>query len=110
MAKDKEYIKLIHTNLGLKLRRAVLSAHPLCERCLAEGITTAASELHHVTPVEYGVTYADKQQLMYDASNLVALCHDCHVKAHNELGRSGKEATRRRTKEQVAAIVHTFFD
>lgn len=110
MAKDKEYIKLIHTNRWLKLRRAVLSAHPLCERCLAEGITTAASELHHVTPVEYGVTYADKQQLMYDASNLVALCHDCHVKVHTDMGRSGKEATRKRNSERVEKIIKKYFE
>ena len=38
MAKDKEYIKLIHTSRWLRLRRDVLSAHPLCQACEAEGL------------------------------------------------------------------------
>jgi hypothetical protein len=46
---------------------------------------------------------------MYDAGNLRALCHNCHVLAHTELGRSGKEATKRRTKEQVDDIIDRFF-
>lgn len=110
MAKDKDYQQLIHTTRWLKLRRDVLTAHPCCQRCEALGHPgVPASEVHHVTPVEYGVTYADKQRLMYDAGNLRALCHNCHVLAHTELGRSGKEATKRRTKEQVDDIIDRFF-
>ena len=110
MAKDKDYIKLIHTPRWLNLRRAILSAHPLCERCEAQGYITPATEVHHQRPVEYGVTYAEKYRLMYDVKNLRALCHDCHVKAHIEMGRSGKEATRRRNAEQVARVVKNFFN
>lgn len=47
---------------------------------------------------------------MYDVKNLRALCHDCHVKEHTEMGRSGKEATRRRNAEQARAVIVKFFN
>ena len=109
MAKDKDYIKLIHTARWLKLRRSILSAHPLCERCEAQGYITPATEVHHRRPVEHGLTYADKHRLMYDADNLCALCHDCHVRIHTEMGRSGKAATLRRNAEQVSAAIRKLF-
>lgn len=109
MAKDEDYKKLIHTPRWLRLRRAVLTAIPLCERCSAQGYITPATEVHHVRPVEYGVNYSEKSRLMYDPGNLRALCHDCHVKAHIEMGRSGKEATRRRNDEQLAGVIRLFF-
>ena len=109
MAKDKEYNKLIHTGRWLRLRRDVLTAHPLCQRCEQEGKITPATEVHHVRPVEEAITYADKRQRMYDPANLMALCHDCHVKVHTELGRSGKEATKKRNEKQVAGVVQRFF-
>lgn len=109
MAKDKDYQKLIHTGQWLRLRKDVLSVHPLCQRCASEGRITAATEVHHARPVEEAITYGDKRQRMYDPSNLLALCHDCHVKVHTELGRSGKEATKKRNEKQVADVVHRFF-
>lgn len=110
MAKDKDYKKLIHTPLWLRLRRDTLNAHPLCEACEAEGYITPATEVHHRRPVEYGINYAEKRRLMYDPTNLCALCHDCHVKKHIEMGRSGKEATQRRNAQQVAGVIKKFFD
>lgn len=109
MAKDRDYMQLIHTGRWLRLRKNVLSSHPLCQRCETEGRTTSATEVHHKRPVEEAITYADKRQRMYDPANLVALCHDCHVKVHTELGRSGKEATRRRNDKQISEIVQRFF-
>lgn len=105
MAKDKDYIRLIHSQRWTQLRRQVLTEHPLCRMCEAEGYVTAASEVHHITPVEYGVTRRDKERLMYDPANLTALCHDCHVKAHAAMGRSGKAATQRRTEAQVKQFI-----
>lgn len=61
-------------------------------------------------PVEEAVTYSDKEQRMYDASNLKVLCHDCHVKIHTDLGRSGKDATKKRNELQVKQIIERFFD
>lgn len=109
MAKDKDYMKLIHTPRWLHLRRDTLTAHPLCERCRAEGYVTPATEVHHRRPVELGINYDEKRRLMYDADNLEALCHNCHVKVHTEMGRSGKEAARRRNAEQVAEVLKKLY-
>lgn len=109
MAKDEYYNKLIHSNRWLRLRREVLTAHPLCQRCEAEGLITAATEVHHIRPVEEAIGRAEKWQRMYDVHNLQALCHPCHVKTHTELGRSGKEATRKRNTAQVRQVVSRFF-
>ena len=109
MAKDKDYQRLIHTGKWLKLRKDVLSRFPLCQRCASERRIAAATEVHHIRPVEEAITYGDKRQRMYDPSNLMALCHDCHVKVHTEQGRSGKEATKKRNAKQVADVVQRFF-
>lgn len=98
MAKDKEYKRLIHTARWQQLRRDKLSDSPLCERCEAEGRVTAAVEVHHVIPVEHALTKQEKARLMYDYHNLRALCHECHVKEHTEMGRSGKAQAKSRAK------------
>lgn len=108
MAKDKDYIRMIHTDKWLRLRRAKLTSNPICERCQAEGRITPSQEVHHVTPVEDGLTVRDKQNLMYDPHNLQALCHDCHVKTHTELGRCGKAHAKRRAAEHREQFVKKF--
>lgn len=109
MAKDKDYIRLIQSTRWVKLRRRVLTAHPVCQRCDAEGrIGVPATEVHHVTPVEYAATRQGKEQLMFNPANLQALCHACHVQTHVEMGRSGKAATKRRTAALVQAFKEKF--
>ena len=109
MAKDETYKRLINTARWQRLRKSVLTARPLCERCEVEGYTTPACEVHHRVPVESAITPREKEQLMFDPANLEALCHDCHVIRHTELGRSGKEATKKRNEEQTRAVVGRFF-
>lgn len=53
-----------------KIRAKFLSAHPLCEQCLRQGRYTAATEVHHITPLSDGGTN--------DERNLMALCKACH--------------------------------
>jgi len=110
MSRDADYNRLIHTVRWLRLRRDVLTEHPLCQRCEEEGRVTAASEVHHVRPVEEGVGLADKRQRMYDRGNLRALCHDCHVRTHVEMGRCGKEAARKRRAEQKKIVIKLLFN
>lgn len=110
MAKDKDYNKLIHTTLWLKLRKDVLTRHPFCQRCEAQGIITIATEVHHIRPVEEAISYTDKKQRMYDIHNLQALCHSCHIKAHMEMGRCGKKATIKRNEFQVKQVITKFFE
>lgn len=109
MAKDAQYRRWIASTRWLRLRRSVLTAHPLCERCAQEGYVSAATEVHHIRPVEDGVTWSDRQTRMFAPSNLRALCHNCHVRTHVEMGRSGRTATRRRHDEQQAEIRRRFF-
>ena len=104
MAKDKEYNKLIHKNRWLKLRKAKLTANPICERCKEK----PAKEVHHIKPVEDGMTQREKHNLMYDFSNLQSLCHDCHVLTHTEMGRSGKAHAKRRAKDQLQGFCEKF--
>lgn len=110
MAKDMEYQQLIHAGKWLRLRKLILTRTPLCQRCLAEGRTTAATEVHHIRPVEEAIAFNDKLQRMYDQTNLRALCHDCHVRTHTELGRSGRKATKKRNEKQVKQVIKRFFE
>lgn len=109
MAKDKDYIKLIHTGRWARLRKEILTAHPLCQECERAGLLESATEVHHIRPVEEAVFYADKQQRMFDPHNLMALCHDCHVKMHTAMGRCGKEATKKRNHNQAEQAIKRFF-
>lgn len=109
MAIDKEYNRLIHSMRWVRLRREVLSEHPLCQRCEREGYLTAASEVHHKKPVQIGRTLREKENLMFDRSNLTALCHNCHVQEHVEMLRSGKELTRKRNSQQVSSFIKAWF-
>lgn len=109
MSKDKEYIRLIQSSEWVRLRRAKLSTNPVCERCAEEGRLTPATEVHHIMPVERGLTKAEKARLMFNPSNLRALCHKCHVRTHIEMGRSGKAANRTATEERLKRLKEIFF-
>lgn len=108
MAKDQDYNRLIHTTKWLRLRRDKLSGYPLCERCEELGRVTAATEVHHVIPVESGLSKQEKERLMYDYFNLKALCHECHVKVHTDMGRCGKAQAKNRAKEHLKRFVKRF--
>lgn len=109
MAKDKDYRRLIHKNRWVKLRRAKLTANPLCEDCFARGVITPATVVHHIKPVEDALTFADKEALMFDPHNLRSLCEACHVAVHVALGRCGKEHAKRRAREQMKSFNEKFF-
>ena len=109
MAKDKDYQQLIHATRWLRLRKEILTAHPLCQECAKAGRVEAATEVHHVRPVEEAIGYNEKRQRMYDPHNLQALCHNCHVQIHTAAGRSGREATKKRNREQCAQVIKKFF-
>ena len=56
-------------------RAAILSTRPLCVSCAADGLTVAATELHHVTPLHEGGP-------LMDEANVEGLCGDCHTARH----------------------------
>jgi 5-methylcytosine-specific restriction protein A len=113
MARDPQYIKLINSMQWRRLRAEVLSAHPLCQDCELEGRVTAATEVHHVTPIESGVSFEQKRALAYRRGNLRALCHPCHKAAHEamrhgpsspeakELSRQRRQATQAETQRYL---------
>lgn len=102
MSRDATYIRLIHSMSWRKLRMQVLAQHPLCADCLQEGRTTAASEVHHVRPIETGKSVNEMERLAYDPHNLRPLCHACHRAEHIRMSshsRSAiKEGNRRSTQ------------
>lgn len=104
MNRSEDYRKMINSGRWVRLRRLVISRHPLCELCEKEGYVTAAREVHHRVPVEDGATPADRERLMFNQDNLEALCHACHVRRHIELGRGGRRATKRRNDAHIKSL------
>ena len=92
------YRTLINSARWRKLRRAVLSAHPLCMRCEREGRITGASEVHHAVPVESARDAEEARRLMFSPANLVPLCHACHVREHREMKSHSKATARARAR------------
>ncbi|MAT45355.1 MAG: HNH endonuclease [Anaerolineaceae bacterium] len=54
-----------------KRRAAHLAKHPWCELCLADGIYTPATDVHHTIPHRGDVK-------LFWSSPLESLCHSCH--------------------------------
>jgi len=59
--------------LSVRLR----AEKPLCERCLERGIVTAATEVHHIVPIDQA------PWLRLEVSNLMCLCNACHKAEHS---------------------------
>ena len=77
MSTKQERREVYHTPRWRALReRALQKAGFLCETCRAEGLIVAARLVHHKKAIrEGGEPFADE--------NLVALCNECHIKAHD---------------------------
>jgi 5-methylcytosine-specific restriction protein A len=54
-------------------RALKLARDPLCEECKLHGVTRAATQVHHVVPLEQGGA-------LCDLGNLRSLCSACHAK------------------------------
>jgi 5-methylcytosine-specific restriction protein A len=107
---DKEhYRKMIQSMRWRRLRRMILTAHPLCQACAREGRLTPATEVHHVRPVDEVTGYLAQERRMFDQHNLVALCHDCHVQAHRDLGSWSSGYAQRRNVKQAEEVIDRLF-
>jgi 5-methylcytosine-specific restriction protein A len=80
----------------------------LCENCLAKGRTTPAAVVHHVKPVEAGISDMQMRSLCFDYSNLQSLCHECHNEAHRELKSYAKESVKNRNTQRTGLFVSRF--
>jgi 5-methylcytosine-specific restriction enzyme A len=67
-----------------QMRQWLLAREPLCRQCQAEGKTTAATEVDHITPLAQGGAHA--------AANLQPLCRDCHQRKSAREGASASKA------------------
>ena len=105
---SEAYDSLINTTRWQKLRRAYLSKHPLCEDCMQRGRVTAATEVHHIEPIEWAQGIEAMRKRAYDQGNLRALCHECHVNAHKEMGRGGRKRLDRLRQQQREAFSKRF--
>lgn len=52
-------------------RKVHLAAHPWCEDCLANGVHTPATDVHHVVRHK-------GDPVLFATSPLLSLCHKCH--------------------------------
>ena len=102
MSRNKTYQRLLNAKRWKLLRQDYLRAHPLCERCQAEGKVSSAIDVHHIIPVESGHTEAEMERLCYnlDGNNLQALCIPCHIKTHQEMRSHSKEAHKQREEDR----------
>lgn len=69
----------------------------LCEDCLANGLITAGSEVHHIKPLTPQNITDIETTLNFD--NLVLLCHACHTERHATMDKShraGRKKAQRR--------------
>ena len=80
--KRKERQKIYQDVRWQRLRVAYLADHPLCEECLANGVTREAVDVHHVVSfmTAEGV---ERIELALNYDNLRALCKECHQAEHN---------------------------
>ena len=101
MAHSKLYVKLMNSARWKKLRDDWLRQHPLCDECKRNGITEAATCVHHVTPVESGRTDRECEQLAYSWSNLQSLCYQCHAEIHRAENSHSKQAHKTREAERL---------
>ena len=109
MARDREYIRLINTRRWQALRLSVLEREPLCRRCAQAGRVRQAREVHHVQPIQTGVTLQERERLAYDPANLMPLCSECHQSEHERLGSKGKAEQTSRRKAATAEFIRRFY-
>ena len=101
MSRSKAYQKLLNSKRWRELRASYREAHPLCERCLAEGRVSPTVDIHHRVPVESAKTDYDMQALCFDWNNLQALCISCHVEVHQQMGKATKANHQEREQQQT---------
>lgn len=73
-----------------KCRKAYISEHPLCERCLKMGIATPGEHVHHI--IELDESNYKNPMIALNPDNLETLCFECHKQEHNPTN-TGKPVT-----------------
>ena len=91
IGENKAKVSRIYNSKQWKaLRNAYIMQNPLCECCLEKGITKAASEVHHITPILTGKDDLEMLDIALNPNNLKALCVECHHEEHNKKRRGSR--------------------
>ena len=101
MSRSKDYQRLLNSKRWKMLRQEYLRAHPLCERCKAEGLIRSAIDVHHKVPVESAHTLMEMELLAFDWHNLQALCIPCHASIHKAERSHSKQAHKQREDDRL---------
>ena len=105
-----EYRRLIGSKRWRRLRAWKLRAQPLCEDCLHEGRATAATEVHHVRPLEQARSREEMRRLCFDAQNLRSLCPACHEAEHRRLASRSAETQQAYRHAEAERFAGRFLD
>lgn len=106
MSRNPIYIKLINSKRWKSLRVDKLKANPVCQECEIKGVSTLATEVHHIKPVESMHDEESMKRLMFSYSNLMSLCNACHYDIHAAAFSHSKEAIKANNKRTT----QRFFD
>ncbi len=78
MSTKRERREVYATPEWSAVREEVMSrAGNLCERCAANGRTVAATDVHHKQSIR------ESPEKVFEASNLEAICRECHRAEHS---------------------------
>lgn len=108
MSRNPIYIKLINSKKWKELRNRKLQEHPICEVCENQGKSTLAIEVHHRIPVESGASKSRMEALMFNYSNLMSICHACHVEIHRRMFSHSKEAVKANNQRSTQRFINKF--
>ena len=101
MSRDPNYQRLLNSKRWKMLRQEYLRAHPLCERCKAEGLIRSAIDVHHKVPVESAHTLAEMEQLAFDWHKLQAPCILFHASILKADRSHSKQAHKQREDDRL---------
>lgn len=109
-SRKEKYTRLVNTARWQKIRRQQLTDFPCCAMCQRKGYDRLATEVHHVVPIESSKSgsFSDMKRLAYSPTNLMSLCHDCHVAIHRELGSRSRDKVKAIRKEELKDFVKKF--
>lgn len=79
MSRSRQYQRLLNAHRWKQVRARKLQQNPLCERCAAEGYTTAAVDVHNILPLEVARTDEEMVKRCYEFANLKSLCVPYHA-------------------------------
>lgn len=108
MSRNPIYIKMINSARWKKLRAEKLRANPICEECAKRDVSTLATEVHHVVPVESVAGVSAMSRLMFSLPNLQSLCHACHSEIHRRAFSHSKEAIQANNKRATERFLDRY--